>query len=1300
VRSKNAWRSTSIISLILLTAGIVYTFAAQPPSENNERFRRFDRNGDGQLSSDEVNRIPPLKRRLKGADTNGDGVYTQEEIRSHLLNPGVAPRLAQPNSASDLTRAKPPTTKPLPGRPKSLSEIDAAGDAPGDDSETTPLFESIHVPGFTDFREGLNGYAFADLDGNGFLDIVTVTTPPFALNRNWSDQEGDVERTRDPTDRLRMLLNFGDFRLRPREITLTGSPATPDDLSQGWRGGQIPAIGDFNGDGLHDLFITRQCPMKGGRVIDGMQPIGCSLFLAENSFHQFRDVSDQYAALNELAYNRSVSLGDVNQDGFLDIALGADNVFNAFEGLPRSALFVFQPKDGHFEDGKFVDIGGTEVIPDFGGFHHDSDKDKAGPVISLRDIDNDGDLDLLQSYHVMLPPKMPRLTSHSPGEYRHGIFNWRNLTEETGEFRFEKVANNGLACEARMRFNEDKKRFEPADDSRAPALPYLFFGDVNNNALLDAVAFRLTPFATENVASRFWFNRGDYRFEQGSEASGLSILNRSYNHWLDFFGAEANPQALAEAARQSKRVIGSVVGPDRLKQPPRYADAVFADFNNDGWLDLIAVDRMENDAIETRSFLFMNRGDGTFEAKTTAFSGLDATGLSAEAVDLDNDGLVDLVIGSDPDNSGETADIRRYESIVFRNTGSHGARQNRWLRMRFSGVTDAQLFGAHVKIFESDTDELLGMRGLYNNRSYRSSSPPEAHFGLGRRDGVDVRIDLVGGETVALTDVEANQFIDVDLSDGTFGAVKTSAPPSEVTSETPASDSEPSDSERRESEAASQSVATKAEGVSIPEDIQQSLVGEWDMTTRVRVGPNTPERSSRSRLRFTRESGRLTGESISVGDSKPLRELWYHDGKLRWTVRTARPGQTLPPRKKIFVGPEIRYAVELKDNDFRGFGRAYFGASEVVGTKVGSGANPPRTESIDFERSRIGGRAFTFLREQSFSIGGQTHAVNVYRCNLFAAALGLKDGETDIAAEFVLIPAGTFKMGLRDEYREQMAEAVGRTRSAGIEDELPVHRVNVEPYLLARTEVTRKLWRGLAHFAGLPNEPSFFQHASERAPVEQVSWNQTKQWLLAVNSVYDLDLRLPTESEWEYACRAGTQTPLYNGAVLEERRDSPGLGRIAWYVGNSHVEYPGGVDQTLWGVGVCGTHPVGLKRPNAFGLYDMLGNVLEWVEDIAHANYVGAPDDASAWVGGQWVSGSLFNGPMTKEGPLVTVRDHTDVPGRIRRGGSWRNIAHNTRAGMRSSRGPNFTDANQGFRVAAEVPDDLDTDATTDSTDR
>jgi formylglycine-generating enzyme required for sulfatase activity len=99
--------------------------------------------------------------------------------------------------------------------------------------------------------------------------------------------------------------------------------------------------------------------------------------------------------------------------------------------------------------------------------------------------------------------------------------------------------------------------------------------------------------------------------------------------------------------------------------------------------------------------------------------------------------------------------------------------------------------------------------------------------------------------------------------------------------------------------------------------------------------------------------------------------------------------------------------------------------------------------------------------------------------------------------------------------------------------------------------------------------------------------------------------------------------------------------------------------------------------------------VYEWVADIAHGDYEGAPGDGRPWRGGETVHGTLLNGPVTSQGPIVSARDHTYVPGRIRRGGSWRNLPYNTRAAIRAYRGPNFSDGNMGFRVAVSVPEGL-----------
>jgi formylglycine-generating enzyme required for sulfatase activity len=193
-------------------------------------------------------------------------------------------------------------------------------------------------------------------------------------------------------------------------------------------------------------------------------------------------------------------------------------------------------------------------------------------------------------------------------------------------------------------------------------------------------------------------------------------------------------------------------------------------------------------------------------------------------------------------------------------------------------------------------------------------------------------------------------------------------------------------------------------------------------------------------------------------------------------------------------------------------------------------------------------------------------------------------------------------------------------------DEIPTHSVTLtQAFYLGRYEVTQGQW-----VARMGSNPSYWQGYSDSAnrPVEQVSWDTIQGYLSATG------MRLPSEAEWEYACRAGTTTWFHNGS-----NDGNNVGTIAWYSSNSGGQ----------------THTVGGKAANALGLHDMSGNVWECVND---------------WWGGY--SSSAQTNPV---GPVSGTY-------RVHRGGSWINDSVVARSSSRSNSTPDTSSYVRGFRVA------------------
>ncbi len=220
-------------------------------------------------------------------------------------------------------------------------------------------FARAEVSGLTNVVAGTNGFALVDLNRDGLMDMVLCQQP---VSR--STVEFGSEFTKLNETRIYVLIGTGPMTYREHKITIKN----PKQVRFGERqAGQIPNFADFNKDGYLDLFLTRSSATVANRPIQNAESLGNSLYLSDGAWDKFVDVSDAVGIRNETGNNRQSSIGGVNKDGWLDIAIGCDNIGNAMGGLPHSRLFVFRPKGAKFENGRFEDIGGTDLIPDFGG---------------------------------------------------------------------------------------------------------------------------------------------------------------------------------------------------------------------------------------------------------------------------------------------------------------------------------------------------------------------------------------------------------------------------------------------------------------------------------------------------------------------------------------------------------------------------------------------------------------------------------------------------------------------------------------------------------------------------------------------------------------------------------------------------------------------------------------------------------------------------------------------------------------------------------------------------------------------
>lgn len=271
---------------------------------------------------------------------------------------------------------------------------------------------------------------------------------------------------------------------------------------------------------------------------------------------------------------------------------------------------------------------------------------------------------------------------------------------------------------------------------------------------------------------------------------------------------------------------------------------------------------------------------------------------------------------------------------------------------------------------------------------------------------------------------------------------------------------------------------------------------------------------------------------------------------------------------------------------------------------------------------------------------------------LFLSTLSVQAGETTdkFGITMVDIPAGSFMMGSCKQTAAMDEENIkraflgqpplkidcGTPDNDASDDETPLHQVQVSAFKMGKTEVTLGQFKKFVAEAGRTDLVSddFMQYNNQgdQAPVVMVSWHDAQDFIAWLNQQTSKNYQLPSEAQWEYACRAGGRQAYCGGNNIDD---------VAWYIRNI----------------VGGLHPVGQKQANGFGLYDMSGNVLEWCRD--------------------WYAGDYY-----KHSPPADPNGPSSGEARVNRGGSWMDSPRRLRSANRDYDSPGSRSVNLGFRLS------------------